>query len=104
MATGAIPLPITKFDKFADNLVYRARGWNWIDPQREIQAHVIGLQNGIITMQDIAANYGRDVEEVFEQIDAETELAKQYGIQTAFQPFGQKLPAAPIVDGENGTV
>ena len=104
MATGAIPLPITKFDKFADNLVYRARGWNWVDPQREINAHVIGLQNGIITMQDIAANYGRDVEEVFEQIQAEGELATQYGIKTAFQPFGQKLPATPLVDGENGSI
>lgn len=104
MGTGAIPIPITKFDKFADNLVYRARGWNWVDPQKEINAHVIGLQNGIITMQDIAAHYGRDVEEVFEQIQAEKELADQYGVQTAFQPFGQKLPAAPIVEGENGPV
>lgn len=99
MGTNQVTIPITKFDKFADNLVYRARGWNWVDPQKEINAHVIGLQNGITTMQDVAAHYGRDVEEVFAQLDAERELAKQYGIETAFQPFGAKLPANPSVQG-----
>jgi hypothetical protein len=56
-------------------------------------------------MQDIASHYGRDVEEVFAQIDAERELAKQYGIETAFQPFGSKLPTNPSIQGgSDGTV
>ncbi len=99
MSTNQVTIPVTKFDKFADNIIYRARGWNWVDPQKEINAHVIGLQNGITTMQDIASHYGRDVEEVFAQIESEKELAKQYGIETAFQPFGSKLPANPNVTG-----
>lgn len=105
MSTNQVTIPVTKFDKFADNLIYRARGWNWVDPQKEINAHIIGLQNGITTMQDIASHYGRDVEEVFAQIDAERELAKQYGIETAFQPFGSKLPTNPSIQGgSDGTV
>ena len=43
-----------------------------------------------------------DVEEVFAQIDAERELARQYGIETAFQPFGQKLPTDAVVTGGTG--
>jgi lambda family phage portal protein len=107
MTKSAIPIPDTKYDKFADNLIFRARGWNWVDPLKEIQAHVVGLQNGIVTMQDIAAHYGRDVEEVFEQLESERELAEAYGIKTAFQPFGEKAPAPPLVVGEenpNGNV
>jgi capsid protein len=44
-------------------------------------------------MQDVANQYGRDVEETFDQIKAEKELAQVFGISLAFQPFGPKLPA-----------
>ncbi|MGA1008746.1 MAG: hypothetical protein ACO3SE_09265, partial [Sedimenticolaceae bacterium] len=32
--------------------------------------------------------YGRDVEETFDQIEAEKQMAEQYGVKLAFQPFG----------------
>lgn len=50
-------------------------------------------------MQDVAANYGRDVEETFSQISRDKEIASQFGLSMAFEPFGQKMPAEPIVDG-----
>jgi capsid protein len=65
---------------------------------------VLALNNGIVSLQDIHSHYGRDTEDVFEQIDRERELADRYGIDTAFQPFGTKLPAEPTIDRgeENG--
>jgi capsid protein len=99
MTANRMPLPITKYNKFADNAQFRARGFAWVDPQREIQANVIGLQNGILSMQDIANVYGRDVEETFEQIALEKQLAEQYGVQMAFEPFGQKMQAPPTITG-----
>ena len=44
---------------------------------KEVKANVDGLNAGVVTMQDIQANYGRDVEELFEQHQREEELAKQ---------------------------
>lgn len=105
MTTGAVPLPIAKYAKFADSALFVPRGFGWVDPQREIQSQVLGLENGIMTLQDIAAHQGRDVEEVFEQIERERELAKQYGIQLAFEPFGSKTPPPspnPEDEHENG--
>jgi lambda family phage portal protein len=99
MTANRFPLPITKYNKFADNANFRARGFAWVDPQREIQANVIGLQNGILSLQDIANVYGRDVEETFEQIALEKTLADQYGVQMAFEPFGQKQQAVPTITG-----
>jgi hypothetical protein len=61
---------------------------------------VLALNNGILSLQDIANNYGRDVEETFEQIAMEKELAQSYGIEMAFQPFGQKLPVQPTIIGD----
>jgi lambda family phage portal protein len=100
MTANRILLPATKYGKFADNAHFRARGFAWVDPQREINANVMALQNGILSMQDIANNYGRDVEETFEQIALEKQLADAYGVQMAFQPFGQKLPIQPVITGD----
>jgi hypothetical protein len=52
-----------------------------------------------MTLQDVHGQNGRDTEEVFEQVAREKELAGRYDIETAFQPFGNKLPAAPSVEG-----
>jgi len=54
-----------------------------------------------VTYQDIEANYGRDVEELFEQHEREQKLAESYGIKTAFQPFGSKLPTEADVEGRD---
>lgn len=97
MTKASINLPITRFDKFADATSFRPRGFNWVDPLKEINAAVVGLENGILSMQDVANQYGRDIEETFDQISREKEMAKQFGISFAFEPFGQKLPANPQV-------
>ena len=48
-------------------MIYIPRSWGWIDPVKEVKANVDGLNAGVITMQDVQSNYGRDVEELFEQ-------------------------------------
>jgi lambda family phage portal protein len=101
ISTGYINLPIAKYDKFARAISYIPRSFAWIDPLKEMQSNILGLQNGTVTYADISANYGRDVEELFEQHQKEVELAKQYGIEIAYQPFGTKLPVeANILGGD----
>jgi lambda family phage portal protein len=85
---GAVNLPIDKFDKFASASQFRPRGFQWVDPQKEINAHVVALQNGLISLQDVANVYGRDVEEVFAQVARDKQLADQFGLKLAFEPFG----------------
>ena len=105
MDFGAIPIPASKFDKFADNTHFRGRGWNWVDPLKEMNAAVVGLNNGILSMQDVAAHYGRDAEETFNQISRDKELAEQFGLKMAFEPFGTKTPAtAEVSGGDDGDV
>jgi lambda family phage portal protein len=100
------PIPDSRFDKFADNAIFVPRSWGWIDPVKEVRANVEGLQAGVITMQDIQSNYGRDVEELFEQHQREDGLAENYGVKTAYQPFGaNKAPVEPdITDEESNDV
>jgi lambda family phage portal protein len=99
METGSLTLNglsigIDKYNKFSEAVQWRGRGFQWVDPLKEINAAVVGLQNGILSMQDVANHYGRDVEETFAQIERDKETAAQFGIQTAFEPFG--APKAPV--------
>lgn len=98
MQGAVINIPASRFDKFAEATVFRARGFQWVDPLKEMNASVVGLQNGLLSMQDIANQQGRDVEEIFDQIQAEKEMAARYGLSMAFQPFGNKAPIPAEVD------
>ena len=101
MTTGAIEIPITKYEKFANSASFIPRSWTYVNPLQEIQAQILGMQNGQVTMQDVQANYGRDVEELMETINREKALAEQYGIETAFEPYGvQKQPVQPDITSE----
>ena len=48
-------LPIAKYDKFARAISYIPRSFAWIDPLKEMQSNIIGLQNGTVTYADISA-------------------------------------------------
>ena len=97
------PLPISRYDKFALAANFIPRSFSWVDPQKEMMASINGLQAGVVTFSDVQANYGRDVEELFEQHERETALAEQYGIKTAYQPYGMKMPVeAEIQGGDDG--
>ena len=92
-------LPSSRYDKFADSAAYIPRSWGWVDPVKEVKANIDGLAAGVVTMSDIQANYGRDVEELFEQHQREGDLAKQYDVKTAYQPFGaNKAPVMPDIE------
>lgn len=81
-----------KFEKFTQDLTWRGRGFQWVDPLKEINAAVVGLQNGIMSHSDIAATYGRDAEETFAAIQRDKETAASFGLTMAYEPFGDKLP------------
>ena len=95
-----INLPSEKLDKWYDGAVFRGRGWQWVDPQKEMNAAIAGLKNGILSMQDVANQYGRDVEETFAQIAQDKALAERFGIKFALEPYGaMQMPIEPDVTG-----
>ena len=91
-----------KYEKFTREITWRGRGFQWVDPLKEINAAVVGLHNGILSHTDIAANYGRDAEETFAQIQRDKEMAAQFGLTMAYEPFGEKQPVPAVIDeGDN---
>lgn len=59
MITGAVNLPISKFDKF-NAPVWQPRGWEWVDPLKEETAAEKAIKNATRTPQQIVSGRGGD--------------------------------------------
>lgn len=77
-----------KFRKFADAATWKPRGFAWVDPEKEMRANVIALQNGLTSHSDIVATQGKDTEELFAQIQRDMDAAERYGLSMNYLPFG----------------
>ena len=106
MEMGAIIVPLREYDRFRARSEFRGRAWQWVDPQKEMTAAVMGLKNGILSLQDVAANYGKDVEELLAQIQRDKSLMEQFGVKYALEPYAaQIMPIeADIAGDEDGDI
>jgi lambda family phage portal protein len=103
MEMGYLSLPVRTFDKFYDASNFRGRSWNWIDPVKEMNAAVTGLSNGVLSLHDVATQYGKDADELLAELQRDKALAKQFGIKYAFEPFGAKMmPIPPEIAEDEG--
>lgn len=62
-------LPASKRDKFAEH-VWQGRRWQWVDPMKDVEAAVIAIDNGLSSPQLVAAQTGRDIEDVLDDLAA----------------------------------
>lgn len=79
------PLPAARYEKF-NRPTWRPRGWTWIDPAKEATANQANISMGVTTLTSIAAEQGRDIEEIFIERQSEITLAKKYGIILSNNP------------------
>jgi hypothetical protein len=52
-----------------------------------------------LSLQDVASQYGKDVEELLAQINRDKDLMQQFGIDYALEPYGNPKPSND--DNEN---
>jgi lambda family phage portal protein len=74
---------------------FKARGWGWIDPTKEVEAYKEAVRAGFTTTGDViaATGGGQDLEDVLSARERELELMREKGLQFDTDP-GAK-PAAP---------
>jgi lambda family phage portal protein len=71
------------------------RGWTWVDPVKDLLAHKMAYELGVSSLSSIAASQGKDLEEVFDSRQKESELMAEYGLV-----FG---PVEPMMESDDGT-
>lgn len=84
-------LPLSKLQKFLDGVVFRGRGWTWVDPQNDVAANLAALGQGLTTRSQIVGSMGRNFEDNVAELEQEARLVAAHGVRLG--PVDQ--PAAP---------
>lgn len=92
LLSGATVLPAAKLDKFAAPS-WQPRRWAWVDPEKDVNANVLAIDNGLKSRRQVIAEMGGDIEDVFADLAAEEALAQQMGVVLA-KP-AEKPPSKP---------
>lgn len=65
---------------------WRPRGWKWVDPVNDLTAAALAIALGLDSRQRLAAEQGRDFEEIVLEIKAELEFAEAQGVDVSGAP------------------
>ena len=71
-------------------------GWSLVDPLKEVQAYQIALALGLTTLEEIAANQGKDWAEQLKQRAREVEEAERLGLDIVPYPNKER----EVIDGD----
>lgn len=104
------PIDGRKLDACLDNDEYRflARGWDWVDPQKEVLAHKEAIALGLTTRSRvIAERTGEDIEDVLDDLALENAMMIERGLEhrigvvvQASEKAGDKQPPEPADEDE----
>jgi lambda family phage portal protein len=61
--------------------IWRPRGFDWVDPSKDVKADVDAVLMGFKTRTEIAANHGKDFEEMIDQLAAEQAYIDKKGLK-----------------------
>jgi len=80
LMTGALELATLDPAAYAPFALWRARGWQWVDPLKDIAAAEKEIGLGVNSRTRICAESGDDFEEIAEELADEREIAEELGI------------------------
>lgn len=76
---------------------WRPRGWEWVDPVKEVQAEILAIRAGLESRTRAVGRRGGDFEEILREIARENELADELGLF-----LDTSLEDAPSPNGPSG--
>jgi lambda family phage portal protein len=65
---------------YKDGVVWHARGWDWVDPYKDVMADTLAVQNGFTTLTRAVAARGLDLDELLLERKAELDRIKELGL------------------------
>lgn len=83
LTSGALQLGTFDPTRFRRAVEWQPRGWQWVDPLKDVQASALAVASGLDSRKRLAAEQGRDFEEILEDLDHENQLAEEYGVVLA---------------------
>lgn len=81
--TPSIPVAAYAIDsRKYEAVLFKPRGWSWIDPTKEVEAYIQAVKNGFTTVTDVIAQTagGMDIEDVLRVRKRELAMMKTAGL------------------------
>jgi lambda family phage portal protein len=72
--------PPSRRDAITRSGKFRSRGWDWVDPAKDIRANAEALATGQTSLTQIAAQRGMDRDELLDEIQDDMEAARSRGL------------------------
>ena len=94
------PLPARNIDRYRLH-TFSGRRWQWVDPQKDMNANKLAIELGIRSRSSIIREQGDDPVEVWREIQEENALLKDLGIPTHVSTQPQTEPEEPSNDSES---
>ena len=97
-ATAKVPLERYLIDPSRfEKVAFRPRGWDWVDPSKDIASYKEAIKAGLTTRTQVVAQTanGMDVEELDDERAAEIEYAEELGLQYDTDPAAYMAAAQP---------
>lgn len=70
----------SKMDKILEKLVFRPRGWDWVDPAKDVKANTEALRTNQTSLARIAASRGIDRDDLLDEIQEDQLAASLRGL------------------------
>lgn len=97
---GRINLSVRDEDDVAAQIQWHPRGWDWVDPLKDIQAAAESVQNGFSTRTRILAKQGLDFEDVVQELADEIKLIESLGLYLGTDAKGDATAPEDLEQGE----
>lgn len=80
IALRRLPFDIRAIDKYRD-ITWQPRRWAWVDPVKDVEANILAIKWGLKSRTQVITEQGLDIEDVFDQLSAESALAASKNVE-----------------------
>ena len=93
-------VPPTRIDAILNSVVFRPRGWDWIDPAKDVKSNTEALRTKQTSLSRVAAARGIDRDELLAEIVEDEQAAQSRGLTLDYSDG--KSDVTPQGVDENG--
>lgn len=99
---GALSFELAKLERYRA-VYWQARRWAWVDPEKEVNAALKAIEGNLKSRTRIVAEQGEDIEDVFDEIAAEKQLASEKKIDLGMDKPAAAATATESADAQSQT-
>ena len=80
LLTQALPLPFARYDEFVRAAKFGGKVWASIQPREDAETAIMEIEAGLKSPQEVAANRGVSLEQVYQEIAEAKAMAENHGL------------------------